>query len=203
MKLKRNEQLKRKKEKKLKRHKRNKEDFFLKSYARSHGLFLDLFFSHLTFKSWKLKAFSILLVFSLMSKLIQIKSRYAKATVLMVVDKRIFSKIFVISVYDIQRLLFPLFSQGRRNRWGGGQRMGGCPLHHILADQFHLSTHSRGPDYAHYITTSSAPRPPIFRPSYGPVFSVFYVLGPKKKARRPTFCERYLHNLNGFWLQDF
>ena len=48
MKLKRNEQLKRKKEKKLKRHKRNKEDFFLKSYARSHGLFLGLFFQKST-----------------------------------------------------------------------------------------------------------------------------------------------------------
>ena len=93
--------------------------FFLKSYARSHGLFLDLFFSHLTFKSWKLKAFSILLVFSLMSKLIQIKSRYAKATVLMVVDKRIFSKIFVISVYDIQRLLFPLSFTGPQEPGGG------------------------------------------------------------------------------------
>ena len=64
-------------------------------------------------------------------------------------------------------------------------------------------SHSRGPDYAHYITNSSATLLPNFRLSYGPVFSVFYVLGPKKKAARPTFCERYLHNLNGFWLQDF
>mgnify|MGYP007022695339 CR=1 FL=1 len=48
-------------------------------------------------------------------------------------------------------------------------------------------SHSRGPDYAHYITNSSATLPPNFRLSYGPVFSVFYVLGPKKKGRAAYF----------------
>ena len=183
MKLKRNEQLKRKKEKKLKRHKRNREDFFLKSYARSHGLFLDLFFSHLTFKSWKLKAFSILLVFSLMSKLIQIKSRYAKATVLMVVDKRIFSKIFVISVYDIQRLLFPLSFTGPQEPGGGHGGMSPLPYFWRLISPISLKGARLCPLHYYFF----CPPPSDFQTFLRPCFLGFLCLRTKKEGQAAYF----------------